>query len=292
MAPPRIRALTAGVALVATSTMTAAVTTAPAAPASSASSTATTPAVEVIISKARVITMPDTVQPGVNTFKITSAREGGSAFQLLRPAEGYTPAQATRDINKGFKGKVKALKRFEANVTLFGGVTADDTADKLVVALEPGTYWATDTNGNDPDKIATFSVSGDQTGNTIPAATTITAKKATSWARSPKSIPKKGLLNFKNASSNNHFIVMVKLRKGKNFHDFKEWFEAEGGPQGPPPVNFDVGLDSGALSPGYSAVFDYRIPKGNYVMLCFWPDAAMGGMPHAFMGMYRPLTVK
>ncbi len=143
-----------------------------------------------------------------------------------------------------------------------------------------------------PTSSSTFSVSGDGTGNTMPAATKFRAKKATSWARSPKSIPKKGLLNFKNDSSANHFIAMVKLVKGKSFRDFKKWFEAEGGPSGRPPIKFDVGLDSGVVSPGYSAAFNYRLPKGNYVVLCFWPDASMGGMPHAFMGMYRPLSVK
>ena len=37
---------------------------------------------------------------------------------------------------------------------------------------------------------------------------------------------------------------------------------------------------------------NYRLPRGNYVLVCFWPDANMGGMPHAFMGMYRGIKVK
>jgi hypothetical protein len=28
------------------------------------------------------------------------------------------------------------------------------------------------------------------------------------------------------------------------------------------------------------------------VMLCFWPDASHGGMPHAFMGMIRGIKLK
>ena len=85
---------------------------------------------------------------------------------------------------------------------------------------------------------------------------------------------------------------MAKLKKGKTYKDFKEWFAAPNGPAGPPPVNFDVGMDSGVVSPGHSATFKYNLPKGNYVLLCFWPDASMGGMPHAFMGMHRPITLK
>jgi hypothetical protein len=51
-------------------------------------------------------------------------------------------------------------------------------------------------------------------------------------------------------------------------------------------------MDSGVLSPGRVATFKYNLPKGNYALMCFWPDAEMGGTPHAFMGMLRGITVK
>ncbi|MGA8847040.1 MAG: hypothetical protein WB471_10540 [Nocardioides sp.] len=257
----------------------------------SAVSAAATPPVGVSISKARVITMPATVQPGVNRFAVTSARKNGSAFQLVRPAPGYSTQDASRDIKKGLEGSnLKALKRFEANVTLLGGVTADKSPDTLVVDLDPGTHWALDTNTSDPSKFFVFDVSGDETGNASPQGTAIRAKSATTWAGSPKSIPREGLLNFKNDSSNNHFIVLTKLKKGKSYRDFKKWFATEG-EGGPPPVQFNVGLDSGVVSPGHSAAFSYDLPRGSYVMLCFWPDAEMDGMPHAYMGMHRGIKL-
>ena len=160
-----------------------------------------------------------------------------------------------------------------------------------MVDLDPGSYWALDVAGQD-NKFFAFTVSGVDTGNTMPTAPTLKAKKATTWAGSPKSIPHKGLLTFKNISSNNHFIELAQLKKGKTYQDFKTWFAAiqEGG-GGPEPFT-DVSLDSGILSPGHSAVFNYRLPKGKYVLFCFWPDASMGGMEHAFMGMHRPITLK
>jgi hypothetical protein len=87
---------------------------------------------------------------------------------------------------------------------------------------------------------------------------------------------------------------MAKLKKGMTYQDFKKWFASsmDGPPSGPSPVNFGIGMDSGVLSPGHSATFKYNLPKGDYVMLCFWPDASMGGMPHAFMGMTRGITLK
>ena len=158
----------------------------------------------------------------------------------------------------------------------------------------PGTYWALDTSTSDPDKFFAFTVAGADTGNVMPEAdATIKAVQDAKWAGKPESIPNKGLMRFKNAASQNHFIVMAKLKKGKTYRDFKKWFAAaQDGPPGPSPVNFEIGLDSGVVSPGHSATFRYNLPKGDYVMLCFWPDAKMGGMPHAFMGMHRAITLK
>jgi hypothetical protein len=290
MGARKIGAVATSLALAGAAALTA---TGVAAPAQSAETTAP---VAVSISNTRVITMPTTLQPGVNTFKVTTANKRGSAFQLAQTTEGYSAADAARDIDKGLDGgNVKAIKRFEANVTLLGGMTVNKgSAGKLVVDLEPGTnYWAIDVNTNDPSKFFAFTVAGADTGNALPqAGATIRAIKAKTWAPNPASIPNKGLLRFKNAASNNHFIVLAKLKKGMTYRDFVKWFTTEGGPAGPPPVNFNLGLDSGVVSPGHSAVFKYNLPKGNYVMLCFWPDASMGGVPHAFMGMHRPITLK
>ena len=174
-------------------------------------------------------------------------------------------------------------------------VVTKDKAGKLVVDLPRGDYWALDVNTNDPDKFFAFTAAGADTGNVMPEAdATIKAVQDSKWANKPASIPNKGLLTFKNKSPQNHFIVMTKLKKGMTYKDFKKWFAAamDGPPSGPSPVNFGIGLDSGVVSPGHSATFKYNLPKGNYVMLCFWQDASMGGMPHAFMGMHRAITLK
>ena len=288
MGVPTIRAVTTSLAIVAAATLTSTVTAAP------AQSAASTPPVAVSISAKRAVTMPTTVQPGVNTFKVTTANKDGSGFQLVQTAAGYSAADAARDIEKGLDGgNVKAIKRFEAHVTLFGGMAVTkDKVGKLIVDLEAGDYWALDINTNDPDKFFAFTVAGADTGNVMPEADSkLKAVQDTTWAHNPESIPNKGMMRFKNAASQNHFIVMAKLKKGMTYKDFKTWLAAAiEGPAGPSPVKFL--MDSGVVSPGYSATFTYNLPKGNYVMLCFWPDAKMGGMPHVAMGMHRPITLK
>ena len=285
MSAPKFRAALTSLALIGAAGLSAVAVASPA--------EAATDPVMVSISKKRVVTMPTQLQPGVTTFHVmTKAKQSG--FQLAMPAAGYTPEEAERDIVKGLdQGKIKQLKRFEANMTLAGGVSAMPDADGwLTVTLMPGTYWALDTNTSDASKFFAFTVTGADTGNVAPASdVTIKAKKATKWAGKPKSMPKKGVLTFTNAATENHFIEMVKLTKGTTVKEFKKWLLNPEGPSGPPPAEFGVGISTGVISPGMSQQTAYKVPKGNYVLLCFWPDADMGGMPHAFMGMIRGIKV-
>ncbi len=251
--------------------------------------------VTVSITAAHNVVMPTAVQPGVNTFRVTTEAKH-SGFQLVQFAAGYTLDQAIDDIDKGLdKGSsVKALKRFEANSTLLGGVfVMAGTVGKLTVSLPPGSYYAADIDRNRPSAFTAFTVAGADTGATMPAGSTVRAVKSTSWAKSPKSIPHKGMLTFENFSSNNHFVGLVKLKPGKTVEDFGAWIDAQmAGQNGPPPVNFGQTFDGGVVSAGHTVAMNYRLSRGNYVLACFWPDASMGGMPHAFMGMYRGIKVK
>ena len=130
--------------------------------------------------------------------------------------------------------------------------TADQPAT-LTVTLDPGTYWALDTNANDASKFFEFTVAGLDTGNVAPDAdVTLKAKGSAKWSNKPASMPKKGVFTFTNAASQNHFIEMIKLKKGKTVEDFKDWFLNPDGPSGPPPADFSAGgLSTGVISPGH-----------------------------------------
>ena len=249
--------------------------------------------VSVSITAAHNVTMPTTIQPGVNQFRVTTEAKS-SGFQLVQFAAGYTLDQAIADIDAGLeKGKVKALKRFEANATLLGGVNVlSGKIGKLTVNLPAGSYYAADIERNRPSAFTAFTVAGADTGAAMPAGSTVKAVESASWAKGPKTISHKGMLTFKNYSDQNHFVALLKLNKGQTVKDFGAWVDAAmEGEEGPPPVNFRVGFDGGVVSPGQTVAMNYKLPKGDYVLVCFWPDASMGGMPHVFMGMYRGIEL-
>ena len=291
MGVPQIRTVVTSLALVSAGTLTAMVTAAP------AESAASAPPVAVSISNTRVVTMPTTIQPGVNTFKVTTANKRGSSFQLVQAAAGYSAADAARDIEKGLDGgNVQAIKRFEANVTLLGGMgVTKDNAEQARCRSPRGRLLGAGRQHQRPRQVLRVHGRWRRHGQRHAGGGRDPPGGAGhDVGENPASIPNKGLMTFKNNSSQNHFIVMAKLKKGMTYQDFKKWFAAimDGPPTGPSPVNFEIGMDSGVVSPGHSATFKYNLPKGDYVMLCFWPDASMGGMAHAFMGMHRGITLK
>lgn len=246
-------------------------------------------AVTVSISSTRMITMPATVQPGVNKFKVTSAKRSG--FQIIRLREGYTVDEAEADVKAGLdRGRLKALRRFEANVTLIGGVPGvPGRTARFWVDLAPGDYIALDTYARThAAKWFGFTAVGADTGAVMPQGPTVKAVKSARWSKRPGSIPHKGTLTFKNRSSQNHFLFLVKMKKGATIQDVKDFLMTE---EGPPPVNFRYSIDSAVISGGEKVAFNYRLPRGTYAMMCFWPDASMGGMPHALMGMMRTIRL-
>ena len=209
--------------------------------------------VAVSITAAHNVVMPATIQPGVNQFRVTTEAKS-SGFQLVQLAAGYTLDQLIDDIDNGLdKGKMKAFKRFEDNTTLLGGVyVPNGKVGKVTLSLAPGTYYAADIERNRPSAFTAFTVAGADTG-AIDAgrARPSVRSRSASWAKSPKSIPRRGMLTFENFSSSDHFVGITKLKPGKTAADFGDWVDGlMKGEEGPPPVNFGKSFDSGVVSGG------------------------------------------
>lgn len=249
--------------------------------------------VQVLVRGNHTIAMPDHIRPGATRFVVRSRRAAG--FQLAQAAPGYTKREAARDINAAFnRNNMRALRRFERNMTLLGGMPSKrGQKARMWVRLKRGTYWALDSNPRvlRPKNIKTLHVSGRSVGGALPGKV-IAATGTAKFAANPKRIPRRGVLRFVNRSDVPHFIELAKLAPGKTVADFREWIEgAQQGEQSPPPIMMNVGASTGVISGGERMSFRYRLPRGRYVLTCWWPMSDMGGMPHAFMGMYRGIRV-
>lgn len=89
-----------------------------------------------------------------------------------------------------------------------------------------------------------------------------------------------------NAGPQLHEITLVKMAPGKTMKDAQTWMAA--GMKGMPPFMSFGGI--AGLSVGQSANFTATFTPGDYVMLCFVPDAK-DGKPHLAHGMILPIKV-
>lgn len=254
-----------------------------------------TPTVQVFVTGSNTVAMRSRLRPGVKRFVLRSAKDAG--LQLVKPDRGYTKREAARDVNLGLgKGRIPALKRFERNTTLVGGAYSRPGGRTVMWAeLTRGRHWALDTMPTPlrAGKIRTLHVVGKRVAGGVDADATLVADGVHSWAPRPLRIPASGRLEFRNDSNANHFLSLAKLARGKTMADVRRWIRnAQQGGEAPPPIDFRQSVDTGVISGGEEMTLRFRLPPGRYVLICWWPDANMGGMPHAFMGMYRGVTLR
>ncbi len=101
-------------------------------------------------------------------------------------------------------------------------------------------------------------------------------------------MPANGRFLFKNKATTGvpHFVILQQVAEGTTTDTGAASICRPRRGQTPPPAwALQAGMETGSLSPGRSMTVDYDLPAGQYVVMCFFPDPQMGGMPHALMGM-------
>ena len=213
--------------------------------------------------------------------KLSVAGRGTVEFVMFKA--GYDVADFTRDVNKfGAKGDAKALKRALANTEILGGLAGGGTG--TIVFPKAGAYTPISLGQRGVVTGKTLVVRGPARSTKAPRTDgSIIGKNGPAWGGSSH-LPMKGRLLFKNRADEPHFVVMQQVVEGTTTEQVLEYLQS--GEEGPPPSwAMQAGMETGTLSPGRSMTVDYDLPAGQYVIMCFFPDPEMGGMPHALMGM-------
>lgn len=96
----------------------------------------------------------------------------------------------------------------------------------------------------------------------------------------------KHTIRVHNVGAQHHEIQIVQLVPGASLADLMKWLETM---KGPPPGKALGGI--AGLEPGMSQYFSADFVAGNYVLICFLPDAK-DGKPHFAHGMTQQIEVK
>ncbi|WP_297622949.1 hypothetical protein [Nocardioides sp.] len=210
--------------------------------------------------------------------------KGKGVVELAMFTAGYDSDDFVADLNKfGAKNDIKALKHALKNTQILGGISGGGSG--TVELPKPGSY--TPFSFGDRGLVVgdAFVVRGPKRTSSVPRTDgTIIAKRGPSWGGA-STLPTKGRFLFKNKRSTGvpHFVILQQVAEGTTTDQVLEVLQSDEGPE--PPWVLPGGMETGSLSPGRSMTVDYDLPAGQYVVMCFFPDPKMGGMPHALMGM-------
>jgi len=223
------------------------------------------------------------VRAGKITFKVVDKKaHGGAVLQILRLHQGYTPADLQNDIGPAFSGDTAAIGRLDDNVTWLSGASA--TPKKVGwfnIKLAKGSYILIDQDGNG---FTQLTVHGTTVKRTAPSAHGASIITYTYGFDHTGRLPHDGWVRTTNKADQPHFIVAQRVKSGTTHRQVARFVRS--GAQGNPSWALKANSGLGVISPGKTGLWKVDLPKGEYLLQCFWPDR-MDGAPHFFHGMWQ-----
>ncbi len=234
-------------------------------------------------------TAPDTVRAGMSTIHLANNGPGLHHAMLFRLDSGKTMA----DVGAA----LKAGGRMPAWFVPAGGANAIAPGDSTAVTqeLSAGNYlWTCFVDV--PNHVPHITKGMMRPMTVLPAsAGTVSAPEADihvtlrdyAFEFSTPLTAGHHTLKVEAAPGQPHEMVLIKLAPGKTADDLMKYFD-DPAPQGPPP-GVPVG-GVGDITSGHPVYFSADFTPGDYLVICFMPDAT-DGKPHFMHGMMQKLTV-
>jgi hypothetical protein len=216
---------------------------------------------------------------GLHAGRVKVQVRGKGTAEIIMFDRGYSYRTFRKDVAAVDKGDMKALKRAIARTTFLGGVQPGGSGTVVLPKAGDYTVFSFASRGH-----AVLRAGAVKPSRTPKVDGKIIGRTGPSWGGSTH-LPAKGTFMFKNADRTvPHFVELLQVAEGTTIDQVMGFLMSE--EQGPPPEWVLPGrMDTASLSPGRKMTVDYDLPPGQYVVLCFFPDPNMKGMPHAFMGM-------
>ena len=238
-------------------------------------------------------TMPDTVPSGVTTVTLVNDANNFHHAEFIRLDSGKTAA----DFAAGMKAAMamKPPGPPPAWAVMAGGANPPmpNAQSIATIDLTPGNYVVlcfVDTPDHVPHVMKGMVhpltvVANPGAAPAFPKADlTITATEY-SFAMSDTIRAGTHTFEFKDVGMQPHELALFKFDQGKSMADLGKWAQSY---KGSPPGTLMGGVSP--LVPGMRSQFTATVTPGNYVLLCFVPDAK-DGTPHLAKGMAVPFTV-
>lgn len=228
--------------------------------------------------------------PGSNVVTFKNAGKEVHHVQLLHLAAGKTMQDLVAALQAGDLTKVPG--KFEAGY----GQVAPGGSGELHATLGAGTYamlcFVPGADGAPhfvKGMAAPFEVKGEENKAAFKAAEVKVTAKDYSFDAPDKLKAGNVAIELTNAGKDFHEANIFKLASGITPEQATKALASEGPPPAGPPPFTPMGGAQGVL-PGEKTSVVTKLDPGNYLFVCFIPDAT--NVPHVAKGMVRPLTVE
>jgi len=252
-----------------------------------ATAAAATPHQMTIVARNYSFEAPDTVPAGLTSLTLTNEGTEFHHATLIRLGEGKTIADLSAAMAE--HGPPPSWVMF------VGGSSAPEPGREstITTVFTPGTYamicFIPSSDGVPhfaKGMIKGFTVVPDPSAPTaLPEADIVVSLTDYDFTFSAPLTAGQHRILIRNDGPQIHEMYMAKLEPGKTLADFLAWAETL---EGPAPSATFSGVAN--LSAGQANLVTVDVTPGDYVLICFVPDAA-DGKPHLAHGMAKQITV-
>lgn len=258
--------------------------------ADSAATAAASPPEVTIVATDFAYQAPDTIEGGMVTLKLVNQGQTYHHVQMVRLLDGKTYG----DLVEGLKQMQPGAAPPPWIEDVVGPNSPEPGGEsRLIRELAPGNYALIcfiDTPDHVPHvakgMVKSLTVTA-PTGAVAAAPVSDVTVQMTDydWSVAPALTAGKHVIRLENMAEQSHEMFIVKLDEGKTKEDFLAWGATF---QGPPPGKA-MGGTSGQKK-GDVAFVPVDLAPGNYLFVCFLPDAK-DGKPHLAHGMIKEVAV-
>ncbi|HWC25845.1 MAG TPA: hypothetical protein VG474_04610 [Solirubrobacteraceae bacterium] len=246
----------------------------------------------------KLLDFPASVKAGLVAVTLKNSDSRPRSLQILRVEGDHTIDDVLKIVESEEPAKIPSWMQDGGGM---GRVAPGETATATQV-LAPGTWVLWDDEGAEEGPSnselgakGSFAVTGPAVDAELPAQPA--AVTASDDGEDEYGFDFKGLkagtnrVRFENTGEELHHALFFPMRRGATIEDVLEAFQAEGEPEGPPPVDFAKGVGTAVIDGGTAQNISLDLPAGRYAVVCFISDRD-GGEPHAAKGMLEELTIE
>lgn len=235
---------------------------------------------------------PESISGGMTAIELVNAGEQPHSLLFM----GFPEDKTLEDVTKAVEAATSGSAGIPEWVTFPGGIGGIEPGKhgSAVLDLAPGNYALLSFEGQEvPDvakgmiRVLEVTAAADQAE--APAADVTVDLKDYSFETTGTLAAGRQTIKVVNQGPQLHEAIVMRLAEGASAEDFLEMMSQTAPPSGPPPTSGAGGM--GPLGLNASGFTTLDLEPGNYMFVCFVPDAA-DGTPHVAKGMIKAFTVQ